>query len=484
MRWLILAILYFTSCSEELGDETVLVTEDILYTSGRTLRVSGRILSFEGDKVEDHGFHISKNEKFNEFEAINLGGRSALGRFIGEATNLVYGTVYYVRAYASVDGKLLTGNTILVETLVPGIDQFYPKYGDNGTIIHIRGRNFSPNTRVFLDDQELTIDAVEFESFIAAKIPPISNNAFPKISVQVDDTLMTFNDPFEYTIGKWEVVTPFINNEEIDHAAFFKEEDQFIFGLGRKFNHENNPVVWALDLTSFTWQQIAEFQHYETVRSPFSVPGYIGSGAKTLAPAPDWSDQLWQYSGSFTPIGSTPFSLYKSVGVRLKDSIYVFGGENEDRSISKNIYMYDINSMGWQIIGEIPFNIDNTYAHYIYNDNFYIINHADGWLWEFNVHDFKWSKIYKFNFPLEAEGVAHVIDRNLYFGLYNLDKKIWEMNLDTYEIREKLKYPASSGDITVGHFMHNNKIYFLRKKFANADEPVPMELWSFDPFNF
>jgi uncharacterized protein (TIGR02145 family) len=110
---LVVSALLFTSCEkpERVVKLTTLdaVTEDISYTSA-TLK--GEITDIGLESIEDHGIMISENAGMLNSTPKGLGAASAKSTYQVLFTDLKRSTVYYFKAYASVESK-----TILAENV-------------------------------------------------------------------------------------------------------------------------------------------------------------------------------------------------------------------------------------------------------------------------------------------------------------------------------------------------------------------------------
>ncbi|ELR69420.1 IPT/TIG domain protein [Fulvivirga imtechensis AK7] len=478
-----LASLFLVSCEEEEYPDTVVLTEQKLYLSAEVARLSGRVVS-SGGSIDDHGFFISESETFNNKQIVSLGNKEGVGRFIGEVNDLKPRTGYFARAFALVKGQTFEGNTVFVKTLTSSILNFSPLFGEGGGELIINGSNFTKETKVFFGGVETEIEDIKFESQIKLKVPPITNDPTPFIKVVVGDTTMTFTTPYEYVVGKWSHESSFVDTNVITEAVSITHQNQFIFGLGKNANEENNPFIWSYNLDMGIWSELAVFDNSETTRAPFSVGNFFGGGGFSLGLTPVFRNSFWQYQNdALQKVGELPFQLRNAIGVKINDQLYVFGGQDISGA-SRKMYSYDINNNIWQQLTDIPFEADVSYGHFVYKSNIYVVDHFTGDLWEYDYTLRKWSRLIKMPVPVDKNGIYHVVGDKLFFGLFPLKSHLWRLDMETLELRPFNRYPASGGDLTIASFTYGSKIYVLRRKFSSSEEILPMELWSFDPSDF
>lgn len=129
------------SCTQEGDATTVVATEEVIFVSGDKVRVLGRLITDQPVTTTDHGFQISTAENFPSPIIVSLGVKEGPGRFIGEAEGLDINQIYYVRAFATVGGVDLYGESIEVKTLNPIIESYGPTFSKPGAEIIIQGRN-------------------------------------------------------------------------------------------------------------------------------------------------------------------------------------------------------------------------------------------------------------------------------------------------------------------------------------------------------
>ncbi|WP_332910747.1 IPT/TIG domain-containing protein [Algoriphagus boritolerans] len=115
----------------------------------KKIRVLGRLITNQPISASDHGFQLSTSEDFSSPILVSLGIKEGPGRFIGETAGLAINQRYFVRAFASVDGVELVGETIEIQTLSPVIESYEPTFAKAGEEIIIQGRNLPDGTRVF-----------------------------------------------------------------------------------------------------------------------------------------------------------------------------------------------------------------------------------------------------------------------------------------------------------------------------------------------
>lgn len=474
-----------TSCEEDEISDTSVVTEEIIFISGEVVRLTGRVLEISGDKLDDHGFVIADNEGFSSPITISLGEKTLPGRFVGEFSGLELETSYFSRSFVSSGGQTFFGNTKTFSTLPFTIEDFSPKTALPGATLKITGTNFPEGTRVFFDDEEATIDQLNFESEIIVTIPEITDSETINISVMVGDEQISFSNQFEYIFGFWESVSVFPNaGLQYHENMFLQDGDDFIFGLGRDFDFASNSRVFKFDLKMSEWSEIS-FPGTGT-RHPFNGGNLFGSGGIGFGPFYTILNEFWEYSaGTFTSKGVVPFALYKSVSYKMGDDLFVAGGFLVDNEPNTNIYRYNETSDTWFIDGQIPFEVSTDYPHFVLNGKVYFIV-SDGGVWEYDPtvsSDMAWTSVSQVPEVINEDGVAYVINGKAYIGTFRDSQNMYEYDVATNTWKEKVDFIGNASDDTIGSFTYKDKLYILKAAARGGLGFVDtkMELWSFDP---
>ncbi len=480
--------LFFISCEEE-SQETLILTEDILYLSGEKVRLSGRLYSLDGKKLDNHGFLIDEDEHFSSPQKIDLGGKANLGLFIGETSNLAAQTKYFYKAFGTVSGKDYYGQIKSTNTLRPSIKSFSPEVEYAGKKLVIEGTNFTKNTKVFFDDQEVEILEIKFESLITVKIPIMLGNHLPRLRVMVNGDVLEFDNPFEYVTGSWQLKSNFIDNTRIAKCAYFVKGTDFIYGLGRDYNAVPlNSNFWKLDLTTWQWESLP-FTGAPVTFSFFNSAGYMGNGAINWESA-DVSNELWQYddgSKEMVYVSDLPFLLYKSISFYVNNSIYVGGGFTNDglSGVLQNNTLYRLDNISGEWVQEsiMPFDFDAEFPMFVYKDTPYLISQERD-VWSFDFSTRLWSVVSEFpNKIVRRRGIAEVVEPKgkAYVGLFSGDNRIWEFDIEKRLWKTKQIFPSEIKNTNSAFFSYDSKIYVMR---VNTSIPQPMELWEFDPQYF
>lgn len=470
---------FLISCSEE-ESETVVVTEDVLYLSGETIRLTGRILTLSEGDITAHGFILSTDESFSNSTIIDLGPDGSLGRFVGESSGLSVAQHYFCTSFVDVDGIRTQGNVIELSTLSPGIDSFSPKLASTGDRVTILGSNYTDNVKVLFGESEASILEMEFESSLLVEVPPFSFNNFkvPVTVVDSGDTLI-FEEPFEYISGKWTKKVDFINDNIIQEAVTIVKDGTLIYGSGANSENLPHPSFWNLDLNSLVWTQ----NDFELVRrGAFSGGNYFGSGSLNFGAGEFYANDLWLFDDDIVSVGTVPFRLKASIAHETVNNLFVLGGELENRSENLMTYRFNKSAEAWSVIGESPFPITNTAPHAAILNQLLVLNPNDNALWSFDLETFQWN--YVLPLPVEVnetKGIAFNINDIFYIGIFERDNQIWELDLEKKYWKLKSSYPGSRGETTAGYGVYNNKLWLLRNPFPSRNNDDKMAVWSFDP---
>ena len=479
-------ILNLSSCLPQDSLENIVVTEDLLYISGERVRITGRVIEVNGN-VDDHGFYISKSPDFSSPIVISLGPKTnGLGRFIGEYDLLEVNTQYYFRSYANIGGTEVTGQTVEFSSLEPGLKFFTPSVGVEGDLLTIEGLNFTHDTRVLIDGNEVAIISLKDESLIVVRVPPMPSVAEAIVSVSVQDTLLIFAEPFKYHFGHWELEGIFPDNTQLYESMFFRDNDQFIFGMGTDSRFSLNLNVWSLDLITKIWSEL-NFPGNSGSRSPFTSAGYWGTGATVVRTGAGGlnvhTSDFWQYqAGNFELKPFLPFRLYESIGMHLNGELYVFGGILFDHSQNSNIYKFDELVNEWTSIDVTALDLSSAYPYFEHNNEAYFVQ-PDNIIWKYSPLSGTWTEVGYYPVEVKEDGVAVNVNGKVYIGLFNDDVRLFEWDMASDIWIEKLSIPGSPKNVNNGFFTYNNKPYFFRSKYSGGQfESDPhMELWSLDP---
>lgn len=485
--WLVLlfvGLIQLPGCIPEQALENIVVTEDILYISGEKVRMTGRVLE-STDPIDDHGFYIANDESFTSPIQVSLGPKeNGLGRFVGEYDGLDINTPYYFKSYANIKGNEVVGIAKGFSSLKPRINKYFPHEGFEGTAITIEGSNFTKDTQVLIGGKKVLISSIENESSIIVITPKIDMSSEVAISVIVQDTTMNFKHKFNYYFGKWNLETTFPDAQQIYEAMFFKDGNNFIFGMGNDVQFHRNLNIWNLDLTTYQWSDI-EFPGFEGHRSPFFSNGFWGAGATIVRQQGiiELTPYFWKYSlGVVEPKPFLPFRTYKSVGVTLNDSLFVIGGIDDEHIPIRNFYAFDEASSTWTTFGQMPIDITRDYPYFVYNNEAYFLQ-PNSEIWRFTPSDNSWNHVGDFPVEVRDGGVAVALNNKIYIGLFRDDKRIWEWDINANSWTQKVSFTGGLRDINTAFFSHDNKVFIFRAKYDGGrfEKDPHMELWSLDP---
>lgn len=489
---LVLSILACSlSCTETTEDETLVVTEEIVYVSSEVVRLTGRILSIGSGGLIDHGFMIADNEAFADAVVISLGSKPNPGRFYGESDVLTLETNYYCRTFATTGEGSVLGNTKSFETLIPSLKTYSPLVALPGRQMIITGRNLSVDTKVFFGDKEAQIRELNFESEVIVTIPAIADAFKVRISVESQGQKLHFADSFEYVFGKWDQLNSFPASSHYLETMGFRRGDEFFFGLGKGPSADFNSRIWKLDLANMFWTEL--FFGGNGVAHPFYDNGFFGTGqsgnclCSDFIVTNDWYefDLTGGFFGGegFVYRGELPFAYYKSRALTMNGVMYVLGGFNSDKTDNFDIWSYDELGGTWFISGKTPFAIDNEYPHFIHDGLAYFIT-LEGVIWSFDPISNDWNEVGVT--PFEAifsgtsrRGISEVINGKAYIGVFERSPGMWEYDIENNLWKEKVVFPGNVLEFNTATFVYDNKIHIIRS--TNRATSKPMEIWSFDP---
>lgn len=471
-----------SGCEESIKAPYIVVSEEILYVSSEQVRLIGRVISMGDQSIQNHGFEISLDESFNSTIKISLGERTTPGRFLGESSTLTNDTQYYWRSYIETGDRVIYAEVKTFKTLTPGLVDFSPKFGQGGDIVLINGKNFSSETEVYFGNRKAQVDEIVFESLIKVRVPPIANTALESITVKSLDAELTFDATFEYITGKWEKVADFVNDLQLTEPLVFQDNQHMIVGLGRNINTaQNNPDIWSLDLETLLWTDL-NFTG-QAAMAPFSIPGYFGSGVIAFGfSSITISNEFWQVTdGHLAKLNNLSFQLYKSIGLRHHEYIYVVGGQTTSRTNNHQIHRFNLNTQSWSTTGSSPFPISSDNGSYSYDDRHYFVLN-DGRIIQFIPESNSWGQTASYiGGAFDNGGVAVALHDKVYMGL-TFGRDFWEYTPATNQWKRKNSFSGTGNYANLGYFTYNGYIYILRRYTGPQVAQWPrLSLWKFDP---
>lgn len=475
--------IFISGCRDSNEGATLVFTEEIIYVSGEIVRATGRVIAPGEVDITAHGFEISTNQDFSNPITIDLGNRSVPGRFIGEYLTLSNETDYFLRAFMIIDGKISTGEIYPFSTLGVEIDDFTPKYSYPGQSITITGRNFLDDTRVFFGSKEGDIQKLDFESILTVKSPtPNDGEYLVDLRIVSDGDTLTFGQPYEYAIGKWEEFSLFNNSIQLEKNAYFNYENYFFIGLGEV---GISPVsdIWKFDFNTNEWNEV-DFTG-NSVKYPITFEGgFLGGGIYFDQTGVDISNEFWivDNNGELIQEGTTPARLYNGIAHKIEDKLYLIGGQNAFRSQMFNIYTYDFSLKSWDFTGTSSIAVTNDYPHFQYDGKIYYLNGEEAIVYSWSPENpDEWQFVSHYPAEIGLGGLAGVVNNKAYFGVFDNNREIHELDLTTGQWKFKSFFPGYDREASVGYFSYDDKVYLMKTANFFGNE---MTLWSFDPFDY
>lgn len=466
------------ACTEEDSETTVLVTEEVLFTSGEQVRLLGRLITDQAIDVADHGFYLSREKNFSSPIIISLGAKNGPGRFIGQTTGLKVGESYFAKAFMDLGGEIQFGNVLETATLNPAVESFSPFFGSSGQEMLIQGRNFTRDTKVFFGDQPATILEIQFESRMRVRIPAAKASAIVPVTVQVQDKILVLSGRFEYQIGTYTKLGNFPDPVWLFDNLFFQNASGFYIGLGSESKLRLYPKFQRYNPATSSWEAIS-FPGSQRVFG-FSTQNYLGGGARELGKEPYVINRtFWKINvNGFQQLPDLAFDSRESVAFEILGKLYVAGGKEGDPSA---IRRYDPLINSWSNLPAAPIRITAELANFTYQNRQYFVN-SDKVIWAFDPVANTWVNFERYPDTLgEGYGMAQVVGNKVYLGLYRKNQTIWELDIITKKWTRKNSIPGIPITVTVGHFEKDGKIYIMRAIDFNFASSFPMEFYRFDP---
>jgi hypothetical protein len=476
--FLFFILLALWSCTQEDETPILVSTEEVLFVGGDKIRVSGRLLANREVLAEDHGFEFSTQSSFANPIIVSLGEKNQPGRFIGEKNGFKLSQTYFVKAFATINGKRLEGKVIELSTLSPAVTSFAPSYGVVGQELVIQGKNFPEGTKVFFGNQEAQVLQNVFESKLTVKIPAPTGQIVVPIKLRVQDREITLSTPFEYQAGKYTKVSDFPGNLRIYDNSYFSNATGFYVGLGKIKLGDNYAGFQRFNPATGTWTEV-NFPGNKR-RFAFATANYLGGGAiETSRDVFQFDRSFWKINGSnFERLGDLPFNTRDAMAVEWNSKLFLFGGLD---AASFLVRMYDPQQAKWVNMQNAPFLLGRIGAVFTWENRIFVLSNI-GQLWEYEPNQDRWQL--RTTYPGKTgfgHPVAEVIGNKAYLGLYRATQELWELDLETLKWKTKNQIIGLPQSITSGHFQHNGSIYFLRTPEEPIIGSLTMELYKFDP---
>ena len=476
-----------TGCKEVLDNtDPVVRSEDVIYISGETVRLAGRILSLPASGADDKGFLISSDENFISPLKVSSGPADLPGRYITEYGKLRIGSPYYARSYLDIGGKITYGNTITFTTLVPFISDYGPQFGFEGLTVTIKGGNFTSDTQVFFSGNEAEIEKINFESIITLRAPGITTQNLVEVKVTVQGKEMIFDQPFEYVIGLWKLESYFPDQTELSHPVSFVIGNELFIGLGREYLTGDNLKFWKVDLDTWNWSS----QSYlgAKSRSSFFGPGYFGGGIYELSGFQgSWvpNNEFWIYdeiSGEFHQESLLPFQLAGAQTIQMAGGFYLVGGSKQNMAPNYTIYYFDFGTRVWSTIKEAPRDFTSRVIYFDFQEDLYFFE--DNVLYKFDIEQNVTEFISVYPGSGGSNGIANVIGDRVYIGLFDRSREIFQYDFIYRAWTRKVFFTGWPQEITVASWVYDYKIYVMRTALTNFSPGDQMEIWTFEPEKF
>ncbi len=482
---LLIGVLF--SCEEPpTEDITKVVTEDIVYVSGETIIITGRLISPSLRAAIDHGFELSNDEGFSNPTRISLGEKSVPGRFVAEYKDLSIDSDYFIRSYVDFSDESFLGNILSFSSLNPGLVDFQPRSAFGNQRLKIEGVNLTADTKVFFDGEEVEINSLKFESIIEIDIPSFNNKQFAEIVLVSQGDTLTFPYPFEYVIGKWEPVANFPTADNYYDALFFKYENDLIFGLGTlNFSIYAQNEIYKMDLDNFEWTNLNYFG--PSMAGAYRAGPHFGGGSLekdrvNTIPLPV-VDNFFNYNGTdFDQLFPIPHQIYNAAVLTDDNYTYLYGGETIDRIEIQTAKRYDPVTEIWDEPFTFPYPISfdtPSFSHGGYN--YFLLKNGD--LLRHDPEINFWVELQSFPEAdkIAVDGISVVVGDDVYIGVFESNKKLWEYSIEEDVWKPKVSFPGTFLETNVAYWSHNDKVYLIRTRL---EESAGMQVWQFSPNEF
>jgi len=421
-----LFIIVLAGCSKEAElqskDYPYVVTEDVTEIDATGATFQADVLDYGKTDITDFGFFWSDGTNNYQY---SLQGKAKLDSFqVRISTDLNQGVNYSCRAYMKTSTKLILANAVSFVSKgskKPVIQDFTPKSGYDGTVVHLAGRYFSreiKNNKVFINNVETKVLSSTMDS-IAFRIPPNSLSGDLAISVEVGSQKTTASSRFRL-----------YGPEVTSISAFSGFSGDYITIKGHHLTDNGDQVSFSFGSYNAEITDTSDTEIHVIVPVPNDVlrNQYFGlmltNGMKTVtypqqfvietpwmleSSTPfDWSweykaftydnkgyilelntKDLYQYSPQTNQWDSIPGSAY--TGERNEGSLYLtsngklfkVGGYNYLREGVSELWVYSFTDNTWTQKDDLPFSFTNA-AVFELNGWFYVVtNQSEVWKCDF-----------------------------------------------------------------------------------------------------
>ena len=481
----LLSILLMACETSDIDVEVSVFTEEVVFTSGEKVILTGRILATDDVSVSEHGFQISENEDMSNPELISLGERTIPGRFVGEFDQLSIHLEYYCRAFIVENGTEKYGNVLEFSTLAPRIVDFAPKQGNQNNRIIFEGVNLTADAIVLWNDKVITPNSIEEESFLEITAPAPEDLPYAEIKLVMQGDTIVLEDRFEYIIGTWEDGPVISDGTRVDNHIYFEDEDYFYYGLGVDKAIKNTiSNIFRINKSTL---EVDEVSHagWAAEGSFYTTNGYFGGGSLNFVLDSDATllnfTKFFKLEGeSSVELESIPAQLYKAVAFAHENFIYVYGGENVGRERNTKMYRYDISNDSWQDMGDTPIGPINEYPHFRIGSKNYFID-EEGKMMSHDVSTNSWEAMADYPDQVGTDGINIIFDNKAYVGLQNISRKLFEYLPEEDRWREKKRNPNLDPSNTLGAWTTDETITVLR---TDSQFGITRFFWILNPTAF
>jgi len=496
----IVGIFCVSGCDLNENTSNVVLTEDLIYVSSEIAQFSGRIIETSGT-VFGHGFEVSLTEGFESPIIIDNGAPLELGFFIGAVEGLEANQEYFFRAFMLSSEEIVYGDIDQFQTFSPEaeVGGLSPSIADSGDEITVFAQNVTKDVEVFFGDKKAVINDVKFESVISVRVPSIENAAIVPITIRMQGQDFKVGD-FEYVVGQWRREPIEFPEEDVNlfEPAYVQSGEAFLLGLGFNITLINYLKMWQLNFETFEW---AEVPISAQMRDPFRAQDCFGSGKiSTFFGVTGLSNQFFCFDEStLTAEVNTPFFLYKSIGAKINNDVYVYGGLTDDQR--KNNIAYRFFDGEWEELGIHPVvpaspdediqldtvlvPVSSELPNFVIEDRAFFIQRRI--VWEFDQNTLQFIKHDEVPLADCLRGITQVMDGKVYLGLcggssqafyeYDPINKIW---------KDKNRLPTTNNRYNVGSFHYDGRIYVLlnQTRGTRREAAKAMLVYSLSPDEF
>lgn len=482
-----------------------------------TAEITASLSNLRNATLEDQGFcwsstHNNPTLSENEGALSVPSGSGPVFRIT--LSNLAVRTVYYVAAYAVIDGKTFYGDvqTFVTEGIQILTDENVELERDvafvSGSLVGIdqeifvidhghyysTQKGFEPKT-----GKKVSLGEKREDGVFTSKLTGLENNTtyYVRSFLVTNDGAIFYGDEISFFVALlWERKADFPGLFRLDAVTFTVGEEAF-FGLGRlpgigPDSHFDD--FWKYDSRSDTWHELKNYEGGKRSNAAaFTIDGqgYVGTGEDQNG---NEKADIWRYNADQDDwIREADYlaPVTTATGLTLDNMGYIVLGSNFIPGFGYvryiDVFYYDHVGKSWEWVADLPVEaIDDTASAFYFfqaDGKVYYRSNKNRTLWEADPATGEITAKTQFAYDVHTDPIYFAIGTKIYFGggvvLVNGENvaltEFWEFDVRTEEWKKLPDLDFSTGALLGAHsFAVNGHGYVIL--FNGTDN-----FWKFTP---